>query len=1046
MTYNKLIDFQQSYGVGQRPNKKVTDFMKSPLFVGMENKITERMNKTQSSQISQEDNTDATILTKDDPKMARLVEVLNEHFQKFTENKSETRAIVFSQWRDSVTQIVTTLTPYALLKPKAFVGQASTIGKVDGVTKKGMNQDAQQEAIRHFRSGRYNILVCTSIGEEGLDIGEVDLIVQIDALSSSIRSTQRAGRTGRKRDGRVVYLLSEGPEMKKYQESKNKQKKMNEQMKNMTRNYQFLSKQYSLFPTSVRPREVLEMISISHEFRSSQVGGHTPKQKRKRRKSSMARYLGDWKLTLSQEKSRVSTFGMEDDVGMKEMISLIGSWQFGDEKGMFPRKFRKRLLSNMSFDAHSLRNDPRNSFGTMPVGSKGTALRELHEYVNEDRHGDEQLRRLFNGGGGKRGGMRLGMEMERRRGGESESDDNVGKKRGRNAIREKEGEVEEVEEGEGEGDPIEMYDDFEFGMNDDEEDRGVGDFGKDDERFRTSGLGDELVKDTKCALDVNSITPKPRKYNSNEPRAVFELSDKSKWVESNFILASVTFEGGGGRGIGGGDEEGDDSILKDQGNEVENSNDSNPKIDGSGPIERGMQGGNGEDRDLQEIVPTTKEPASESSSWSCKKCTFSNQVSEVNCTVCGTPRFPKAPPKAARQQTLSFSSRPPKSLKPKFEVDLLNNDDSSSGGDSDSDDDDDDDRNTEIIMTDTRKPVEEKPKPTKIFEINEGLDSSSSKEEEDGEDEERLARNKKQEQNRQQSNPSRNFEVVNIASSESEDSSSEDEGKENRNNVSIGHQTPQTSKLLSSLKPTQESSDYVRKTDKRRVLFDDSQSTTLTFDARDESDVVCEICLDGESSIANPILYCDGKEGSCTVVVHKLCYGVSEVPRGQFLCHTCRDGNRTVTANCGLCGVRDSSALSKTEDNDFVHPVCMWWNKEWCSMDEKHYSVEKVKKACPERQTVACEICKRGGAMECMHGDCLRAVHPHCGRSIVPKHQRWLLRTRDVEGVDGTKFEIFCDEHQDLVSKSKGDIGIYTDFGWEEQLVWGGEEVRWIDE
>ena len=38
-----------------------------------------------------------------------------------------------------------------------------------------------------FRSGGYNTLVATCVGEEGLDIGEVDLIVLFDVSKSPIR-------------------------------------------------------------------------------------------------------------------------------------------------------------------------------------------------------------------------------------------------------------------------------------------------------------------------------------------------------------------------------------------------------------------------------------------------------------------------------------------------------------------------------------------------------------------------------------------------------------------------------------------------------------------------------------------------------------------------------------------------------------------------------------------------------------------------------------------------------------------------------------------
>lgn len=79
------------------------------------------------------------------------------------------------------------------------------------------------------------MLVCTSIGEEGLDIGDVDLIVSFDAQASPIRLVQRMvrargasclraaqhlthwqGRTGRHRTGHVFVLVTEGTEQARY--------------------------------------------------------------------------------------------------------------------------------------------------------------------------------------------------------------------------------------------------------------------------------------------------------------------------------------------------------------------------------------------------------------------------------------------------------------------------------------------------------------------------------------------------------------------------------------------------------------------------------------------------------------------------------------------------------------------------------------------------------------------------------------------------------------------------------------------------------------
>ena len=61
-----------------------------------------------------------------------------------------------------------------------------------------------------FKSNVYNVLVATCVAEEGLDIGDVDLIVCFDASASATRLIQRMGRTGRRRVGKCVILLTEG--------------------------------------------------------------------------------------------------------------------------------------------------------------------------------------------------------------------------------------------------------------------------------------------------------------------------------------------------------------------------------------------------------------------------------------------------------------------------------------------------------------------------------------------------------------------------------------------------------------------------------------------------------------------------------------------------------------------------------------------------------------------------------------------------------------------------------------------------------------------
>ncbi|KAG9249515.1 ATP-dependent DNA helicase mph1 [Emericellopsis atlantica] len=152
------------------------------------------------------------------PKLTALSEHVLNHFM---DNGETTRVIVFSEYRDSAEDVVRTLNKHRpLIRARVFVGQA------DGKRGEGMKQAEQINAIKKFKDGEFNVLVATSIGEEGLDIGQVDLIVCYDSSASPIRMLQRMGRTGRKRAGNIVLLLMRGKEEEQFAKSKDNYEKM----------------------------------------------------------------------------------------------------------------------------------------------------------------------------------------------------------------------------------------------------------------------------------------------------------------------------------------------------------------------------------------------------------------------------------------------------------------------------------------------------------------------------------------------------------------------------------------------------------------------------------------------------------------------------------------------------------------------------------------------------------------------------------------------------------------------------------------------------
>ncbi|KAJ7107659.1 hypothetical protein C8R43DRAFT_1163829, partial [Mycena crocata] len=146
------------------------------------------------------------------PKLERLKVLVVQHFaEKLGDDGQETeqtKVMVFVSFREAVDEVVDALNlEKPLIRANKFIGQGS-----DKQGKKGLAQKEQLEVIKKFKAGEYNVLVATSIGEEGLDIGEVDLIVCYDAQKTPIRMLQRFGRTGRKREGCIHVLVSEGRE------------------------------------------------------------------------------------------------------------------------------------------------------------------------------------------------------------------------------------------------------------------------------------------------------------------------------------------------------------------------------------------------------------------------------------------------------------------------------------------------------------------------------------------------------------------------------------------------------------------------------------------------------------------------------------------------------------------------------------------------------------------------------------------------------------------------------------------------------------------
>lgn len=199
------------------------------------------------------------------PKLEYLKQVILNHFMDAGEggegsNQSATKVMIFVHFRDSAEEVTRVLKRYEpMIRPHIFVGQSSAKGS------DGMNQKTQLGVVEKFKKGTYNTMVATSIGEEGLDIGEVDLIVCYDSSASPIRMLQRMGRTGRKRSGNIVLLLMQGKEEESYIRAKDNYEKMQQMIASGTRFTFHDDASPRILPAGVRPVPDKRQIDIPDE-------------------------------------------------------------------------------------------------------------------------------------------------------------------------------------------------------------------------------------------------------------------------------------------------------------------------------------------------------------------------------------------------------------------------------------------------------------------------------------------------------------------------------------------------------------------------------------------------------------------------------------------------------------------------------------------------------------------------------------------------------------------------------------------------------------
>jgi Fanconi anemia group M protein len=131
------------------------------------------------------------------PKLQKIKELVESEFN----GNPNSKIIIFAHFRETANAISILLNKNPIIKSSIFIGQSKK-------NNLGFSQKEQKAIIQQFRDGEINVLVATSIGEEGLDIPEVSAVIFYEPISSAIRKIQRAGRTARLSKGKLLILVT----------------------------------------------------------------------------------------------------------------------------------------------------------------------------------------------------------------------------------------------------------------------------------------------------------------------------------------------------------------------------------------------------------------------------------------------------------------------------------------------------------------------------------------------------------------------------------------------------------------------------------------------------------------------------------------------------------------------------------------------------------------------------------------------------------------------------------------------------------------------
>jgi ERCC4-related helicase len=247
------------------------------------------------------------------PKIQQIISIVNE---QLTHNK-ESKIIVFTHYRDTSLYVLKQLEKVPIAKPVRFIGQA---GKEND---KGLTQKEQIDIIQRFKKGEYNVLIATSVAEEGLDIPSTDLVVFYEPVPSEIRTIQRKGRTARQMAGKVIILITKGtPDEAYYWSSRQKERRMYQELEILrTALRKKLQDPSAVYQTALHQENQKKLDEYSKKTNIKIIIDH------RESRSPIMRFLSQKDITVETQQLDVGDYIVSSRIGVerKTVDDFLGS-------------------------------------------------------------------------------------------------------------------------------------------------------------------------------------------------------------------------------------------------------------------------------------------------------------------------------------------------------------------------------------------------------------------------------------------------------------------------------------------------------------------------------------------------------------------------------------------------------------------------------------------------------------------------------------------------------------------------------------------------